>query len=72
MFQRNKFKYIATIQNGTTGQPKEVEIESYWSPEYDGVFDEIAAVAAAKAWWASHKDAQQRTPFAGITARLAD
>lgn len=72
MFNRKKFKYIAVIQRGDNGKPSEVEFECYWSPAWEGIFDAVANAAASIAWHGSHRDHQQRTPYAGITARLAE
>jgi hypothetical protein len=72
MFKRDKFKYVATLQNGATGQTQEVPFQCYWSPKYEGVLEAVAQAAAAIAWYGSAKDANARTPYAGLTARLAD
>lgn len=71
IFDRKKFKYIAVVQNGQTGTTAEVEFECYWSPKWEGVLEAVAQAAAAKAWFASHKEAGSRTPHQGLTARLA-
>ncbi len=70
--QREKFKYIAVVQNGRSGHTQEVAFNCHWSPKYEGVLEAVAQAAAAIMWYGSAKDAQQRTPFAGVTARLAD
>lgn len=70
MFKRDKNKYIAVIQRGDTGAPVEVGFECHWSPEWEGIFDAVASAAASMAWWISHKDPKQRTPYVGIAARL--
>lgn len=45
MSGRNKFEYIATLHS-SEGETVEEKFHCYWSPNFDGVLDEVSKAAA--------------------------
>lgn len=54
VFERIKKKWKVTVQ-AQGGPVKDVTVESYWSPEFEGVKDSIGICGAVQAWLASGK-----------------
>jgi hypothetical protein len=54
MFTRIAKKWKVTLQS-QGGPTKDVEIESYWSPEFEGINEEIGKAAAIREWFNSGK-----------------
>lgn len=56
-FLRKKFKWNVVLLSEQHEQ-LEVTVENHWSPEYEGVEDEIGTLAATKQWQAEGKKKQ--------------
>jgi hypothetical protein len=68
VFERKAKKWKVTLQS-KGGPTKDVEIESYWSPSWDGIKEAIGVAAAVREWFKSGK-AGARTSFAPVSVEL--
>ena len=64
---RTRREWRAQLQR-SDGQLVEKSVKTYWSPNFEGIADEVARTAAAEAWWRSGK----RYDFAPLSAHLVE
>lgn len=73
MYARKKYEYIVTL-HGSDGQTVEEPFRCFWSPNYEGVLEEVAKAAAATKNIATRRIAaagkvQELVEWLGVTAR---
>lgn len=61
MFERTKRVWKGTVQ-AQNGQPVDVEVETYWSPDFEGVKEMVKEALCAKAYL----DSKRNTRFVPI------
>lgn len=68
VFERKPKKWKVTLQ-AKAGATRDVEIESYWSPAWEGVKEAIGIAAAVREWYNSGK-AGNRMTFVPLSVEL--
>jgi hypothetical protein len=71
MVNRKRFRWNVTLAS-SSGEVSEVEVENYWSPDYEGISEEVARATAATATCAAPRgrDGKPTHGYQGISAAL--
>lgn len=72
MIDRKRFRWNVTLAS-SSGEVTEAQVENYWSPEYEGISEEVARACAAEKTVAAPRgrDGKPTLGYQGISAALA-